>query len=471
MANNLGSIKSIVVLMLENRSFDNILGWLFANDGQPLGGLTGKESNASLSGLLIPVSKNSTRDNVPSPDPGEEYQHINMQLFGSKTAPVPPTAKNLGFVLDYESVKGNPADIMACYDPSLIPNLAAIAKKYAVCDAWHAPVPSQTWPNRAFAHAATSWGMVNNFPYDPYEWRMPTIFQKMAAIPGMTWRVYYDDNYVSGTRLQFSPLHKPGYSKNIIGFENFLHDANAGQLPHYAFIEASFFHNPLTGKKQSDLHPPSHITPGDEFIARCYNAIVTSPQWAANEVLFVITFDEHGGCYDHVPPPANAVAPDNRKGQLGFNFKRFGVRVPAVVVSPFVVAGSLFHAAPQTMPYDHTSILATIEKVFNIAPLTKRDAAAQDLGSILTGPARTDSAPLTIAPQAFAAAAGAENEDLAAEPLNDLQRGMVMAMQKVVAQQTGVAASDVAVAAAAEEVRTVDDAHDFFRWAKRKTGL
>ena len=118
--------------------------------------------------------------------------------------------------MDYVSVGGVEQDIMSCYDPSLIPNLAAICNRYAVCVAWYSSVPTQTWANRAFTHAATSWGMVNNI-YNPARWRMPTIFQQMAAIPGMTWRVYYDENYIALTRLQFIELLKPGYNKNFLG--------------------------------------------------------------------------------------------------------------------------------------------------------------------------------------------------------------------------------------------------------------
>jgi phospholipase C len=478
MANNLANVKSIVVLMMENRSLDNLLGYLYFDqgnvspNGDAFNGLTGNESNPNSNGSPILVRRESSRNNMPNPDPGEEYAHVNMQLFKSQTPPVPPVATNDGFVLDYLTQQGKAADIMSCYDPSMIPNVAEICRRYALCDAWHAPVPTQTWANRAFAHAATSWGMVNNAPNDPFRWRMPTIFQKMAAISNMPWRIYYDENYMSFTRLQFSPLLKPGYNKNILGFEHFLNDANAGQLPRYSFVEPNFFANPLTKKKESDMHPPSDITPGDEFVARVFNAVITGPQWAKNEVLLVITFDEHGGCYDHVSPPINAVAPDSKKGEFGFDFKRFGVRVPAVVVSPFVKKGSVFHAAPNATPYDHTSILATIEKVNQIAALTKRDAAAPDLGSILTEPARNDASPLPITSDAVVATKAAV-QALANQPLNDLQQGMVTAMKRVLGQKAPAAAAPAkaARAAAVRPIATVDDAREFFKDARLALGL
>ena len=476
---NLDKVKSVVVLMMENRSFDNILGYLYAPgnvspNGDAFNGLTGNESNSGVA-----VRKESKRTSVPKPDPGEEYQHVNVQLFGVDPAPAPPDATNDGFVTDYVNVGGKKADIMSCYEPALIPNLAEICRRYAVCDAWHAPVPSQTWTNRSFAHAATSWGMVNNAPDNPFLWRMPTVFQRMSAIPGYSWRVYYDESYIPLTRLQFSPLLKPGYSKNFLGFEHFLHDANSGQLPNYAFVEPNFFHNPLTGKVQSDMHPPSDIVPGDGFIGRVFNAIVTSPQWAKNEVLLIITFDEHGGCYDHVAPPTNAARPDNKKGEFGFDFKRFGVRVPAVIVSPFVRKGSVFHAAPGATPYDHTSILATLRRLYTKLPaFSKREAAAPDLDAVLSGPARKGETPLPVAaPKAMPAVAaqGASKQALAAQPMNDLQQSMVTAMKQVMVAkapaQKGIAATKALPAAAAKDVQTVDDAFDFFKEAKQATGL
>ena len=478
---NLSKVKSVVTLMLENRSLDNILGYLYypnnkSPNGDAFDGLTGNETN---SGTKVQAAK---KTDTPKPDPGEEYQHVNVQLFGVDPPPNPPVATNSGFVTDYVNVKGKPAEIMSCYDPGAIPYLAEICRRYAVCDAWYASVPSQTWTNRAFAHAGTSWGMVNNAPDNPFLWRMPTIFQRMAAVPDYTWRIYYDENYTSFTRLQFAPLLKPGYSKNILGFEHFLHDANAGQLPDYAFVEPNFFHNPLTGKLQSDMHPPSDIVPGDAFIARVFNAIVTSPQWEKNEVLLIITFDEHGGCYDHAAPPTNAVAPDNKKGQFGFDFKRFGVRVPTVIVSPFVQQGSVFHAPPGATPYDHTSILATMRKLLPKLPaFSKREQAAPDLDAVLAGPARTGETPLAIAAPApvpaLAAAGIAKQQAIASQPLNDLQQSMVNAMKQVMLQKAPAAAGKKglaaakAVPAAAKSVQTIDDAFDFFKEAKQATGL
>ena len=474
MTNQLSTVENVVVLMLENRSFDNLMGYLYAENvnvspnGDPYDGLTGNESNpTSVSGTtLIQVKPETSDGTIPKPDPGEEYQHVNTQLFQ------PPGEQNKGFVIDYETQDPtNYAQIMRCFDPSMAPCLRQIANQYAVCDAWHASVPSQTWPNRSFVHCASSNGNINNWPYDPFQWDINTIFNVMAHTQKASWFVYYDELYIPLTRLQFPHLWPHGYKKNFKPFAEFLNDANAGSLPNYSFIEPNFFHNPINGRVQNDQHPPADMTPGDTFIGQVFNAIVTSPQWKANQVLFVITHDEHGGCYDHVFPPQNATPPKGSPGKDGFNFKRFGVRVPLVVVSPYVPAGSVFNAPSSGPPFDHTSILATLERRFGISPLDTRDAVAPDLGIALTlAHPRTDSAPISL-PQSFVAMDVDEAENT---PLNELQmsivHGVYNAMQNapLTAPRLGVAPDAAATFDRPETVTTVGEAFRYIRRAPRK---
>jgi len=485
MANQLATVESIVVLMLENRSFDNLIGYLYypgntSPNGDAYDGLTGNESNPDSNGNPVPVAMIAGSTITPDPDPGEEYQHINMQLFSQNPPPSPtPPATNKGFVLDYEHVvaaSDNPSasttQIMGCYPPDVVPCLAEIIRRYAVCDRWFAAVPTQTWPNRSFVHAAWSNGHMNNAPDNPLLWHIDTIFNRMAATQKASWSVYYDDLAVSLTRLQMSQLWPLGYKKHFHDFEDFLHDANAGKLANYVFIEPSFFSNPLNGKPANDQHPIHDVAVGDAFIGKVFNAVVSSPQWTANKVLFIITYDEHGGCFDHVPPAMTAVPPKPGTGAYGFDFKRYGVRVPAVVVSPYVPKGSVFRAAQGQNEFDHTAILATIERRFGIDPLTDRDRNAPDLGPILSlDQPRTDSAPVDIPtpPEPVGAASAAAMD----EPLNDLQRSIVTAMHFATIGGGGapVEAAEAAPLQPPQTVNTVGDALGYIREGRKRLGI
>src|SRR5690349_2159137 len=451
---NLSTVKSIVVLMMENRSLDTFAGWIYQNsnnvspNGDTYDGLTSSMYNPSaVTGQNVNVGSTTDHKN-PEIDPGEVFTHVNTQLFGGNP---PPNTQGLGYLTDYTNVvqgKIDPNIIMQCFDPSVVSCTQAIAQQFAICDEWFCSVPSQTWPNRSFVHAATSNGNIVNAPYDPGLWNVPTIFNVMARRPGSTWRVYYDDFLIPLTWLQMRQLHRFGYWKNFMGLDDFFNDAQNGSLPQYAFIEPSFFSNPVVGPA-TDAHPPHNVFIGDQFIGKIYNAIVQSPQFQANEVLFIITFDEHGGCYDHVAPFDNATPTPQVNPQ--FDFTRFGVRVPTIVVSPYVAAGSVFNmrgsnplpAPGSTLPpwstytpYDHTSILRTIELCFGYSPISTRDAAAPDLGSILSGPARTNYETVPIATPAMMQAEianDASDDTLAQQPLNDLQVSIVAGLAHLAA--------------------------------------
>jgi phospholipase C len=188
-------------------------------------------------------------------------------------------------------------------------------------------------------------------------------------------------------------------------FAQFLSDAQNGALPNYSFIEPRYFPDPILREIPNDLHPPHNVLFGEKLIAQVYNAVRSSPCW--KKTLLIITFDEHGGCFDHVPPPP---APSPEAGTAvnnpyGFTFNRYGVRVPAVIVSPYIPAGSKIRAVPQgvppaggPLPFDHTSIIATVRALFGLGgPLTARDAAAPTLLAALSlalpindGPRRID---------------------------------------------------------------------------------
>ena len=164
-----------------------------------------------------------------------------------------------------------------------------------------------------------------------------------------------------------------------------MRDAASGNLPAYSFIEPRYFANPVLRKMPNDQHPPHDVAYGESLIASVYNAVRSGPGW--KNTLLVVTYDEHGGCYDHVVPPA--ATPPGSAASAGFDFDRFGVRVPAVIVSPWVPKGSVIRP-PGPTPFDHTSIIATLRKLFPFAPLTPRDAAAPDLLGALTGDGSND---------------------------------------------------------------------------------
>jgi phospholipase C len=208
----------------------------------------------------------------------------------------------------------------------------------------------------------------------------PSIFGLLSK-NNISWSIYgYTDPPL--TRLDF-PDTKDADDSHFGLFTDFQAAAANGTLASYVFLEPSW---DAAGNSQ---HPNYNVALGEQLIHDVYYALRNGPAW--NETLFIITYDEHGGCYDHVPPPLGAVPPDNSAGEDGFDFKRFGPRVPTVLISPFIAPGTVFRVADNAMPLDHTSILKTIETRWNLPSLTARDAAASDVGAVLTlATARTD---------------------------------------------------------------------------------
>jgi phospholipase C len=390
----LTQVSHIVVLMLENRSFDHMLGFLYADSGNksPSGsafaGLGGTESNPDGTGKAVPVYKiKTTTPNayfMPGADPGEGYTATNSQLFNTTTAAVPPTATNSGFVTDYAYTLGWQSkesgwsilpgtvatDIMGMFTPTMLPVLSGLARGFAVCDQWFSSAPTETLPNRAFACAGTSQGHMDD---KTKTFTAPSIFGLLTKHK-LDWRIYgYDAEPL--TRMTF-PDTTNAPETHFGLFTDFQAAAAAGTLPPYTFLEPSW---EATGNSQ---HPNYNVALGEQLIHDVYYALRNGPGW--NQTLLIITYDEHGGCYDHVPPPTNAVPPDTDAGEYGFDFKRFGLRVPTVLVSPLIAAGTVFRVAANSMPLDHTSILKTVEQRWSLPALTARDAAAPGFGAVLT---------------------------------------------------------------------------------------
>src|SRR5947209_5769984 len=363
-------IQHVFVLMLENRSFDHMLGFsgITGSDaagGQPtrINGLSGAESNTANGQTYL--AQAPAPDMLPT-DPGHEFTDVLEQLCGPGAQYPPggvyPPINNSGFAASYLTVSGHgdASDVMRCQSPAQIPVLTALAKEFAVCDNWFASVPGATWPNRIFVHAASSGGLDHSpSTAEIVYWETiaglrlsnGTIFDAMNRA-NVAWRLYAGDDFpmVAALRgIQLSLIHP---------FHEFVDDVAQADYPvSYTFIEPSYnvLEDYLCSTSQ---HPKDGVTPGEALIKCVYESIRNSPAWDSS--MIVITWDEHGGFYDHAaPPPATApgdTAPGSHHNQFGFTFEQYGVRVPAVVISPLIPKNLIDHRI-----YDHTSILATLE--------------------------------------------------------------------------------------------------------------
>jgi len=426
------ALDHIVVVMFENRSFDNLLGRLYQpGEVASFEGVLDKELTNPIpawahdrgpGAASVPygIAANS---NTPNPDPGEEYQHVNTQLFGLIDPPAnrgvpademvtpfnaPPYSKARpsmdGFVADYISAwqaelgreprYDEYAQIMTGYAPVQLPVTSALARGFATFDHWFCEVPSQTFANRSFFHAASSSGLVNNLsPADsfPLHNTDQTIFERLDR-SGLDWRVYCDPpSHMSLTGIIHAPRLWRYFATRFVTTDRFLQDCADGTLPAYSFIEPNLLYG------HNDMHPafgamfpgvpidpPSSLLGGEALLAKIYNAIRSSSSDTGSNAwntLLVVTCDEHGGTYDHVPPPlVQPPCPGGPAGELGFRFDRSGVRVPAFVISPWIPAQTVV-----TAEYRHTSVIATLRERWQLgAALTGRDAAAAGLAPILS---------------------------------------------------------------------------------------
>lgn len=418
-------IDHIIVLMLENRSFDCLLGKLRPGDPD-YNGLSGQEFNLlniksapQSIGVWNQPGTDPATLSIPTPDPGESWDSMNAQLFGFGGTPGLQVPTMSGFVDNYVTrPKGGPRlpqAPMHYFTPDQVPILSQLANAFAVSDQWFASAPCQTWPNRFFLHTGTAGRYANNQMFRPHE--MPTIFTRFNAHEQPDgWKVYFHD-----VPQCFALTDLWHHRDHFHLYEQFAQDIADGSLPSYTFIEPRYFPDM---DFPSDMHPPHDITFGEQLIADVYNTLRASSYW--DKSLLIITFDEHGGCYDHVPPP-RAVSPDGEPSREGFTFNRYGVRVPAVLVSPYIKAGTILriastlpHQGPP-YPFDHTSVIATLRQRFTLGgPLTHRDGAAPHLGTVftLTGPDNLGPQRLTVS------TAEQGNERLEADrhrPLSDLQ--------------------------------------------------
>jgi phospholipase C len=428
------NIKYVVHLMLENRSFDSVLGWLrwngqprpnnhvpaLRNKEQEFYGLAGDEwlpSNRSYflregpftykREYITKITPGTDWDHceMPVSDPGEEFEHVQLQLKAAPYAPTDPA----GYYIDYLTAytDGSPQDILGVFTPETLPCLNTLAARFAVSDMWFASVPTQTDPNRAFSLCGTSLGRINNnadvntykLCDEPFS-NTNNIFSVFNAFnvknpskPPIKWKLYSRWNWhdvefgwtfwhsrgLAGAKCfdatkgkYFTQYMFPkGFDDSRWGgtgaLEDFKRDIAQNTLPAFSYLEPSFFPQSLLLTHLTDYHPPESVFTGEGFVRDVFNALKSNSTIWTNTLL-IITFDEHGGTYDHLMPPTNAVPPDKNTNP-DFDFKRYGVRVPTLLISPWVTAGTIFRAGyypevtdPKPLPFDHTSVLATLCK-------------------------------------------------------------------------------------------------------------
>jgi phospholipase C len=398
-------IEHIFVLMLENRAFDHMLGFseIQGRDAETgsatqVNGLTGIESNV-FNGSTYLVSKPA--DTVMPVDPGHEFTNVLEQLSGQGTnyprGGAYPPIDNSGFVASYAASGGStaPGEIMKCFAPDQLPVLVALAEEFAICDNWHASVPGPTWPNRMFVHAASAGGLDHSpSNQEIVEWETIGGFQfKAGSIfdalkqKGVSYRLYGGDDFPMVAALKGISLF------DIHHYSTFASDLAESRFPHnYVFIEPSY--DVLNEYRNStSQHPLTDVTLGENLIKETYEALRKSAIWETS--VLIITWDEHGGFYDHVAP-TTAVAPgdsdaNGKYSQFGFTFEQYGPRVPAVVVSPLIPKNKIDHRL-----YDHASIPAMIEALYGVSPLTARDRQANSPHQLLSLSTARPDAPMTL---------------------------------------------------------------------------
>jgi phospholipase C len=365
------NLKHIVVLMMENRSFDHMLGSLKADDSR-INGLTGNESNPDTTNEPAKVQPQAEFQSQLDPDPDHHFIAVNKQLyFGTPGPPGVPAMQ--GFVQSYydqQKSVSHSRKIMYYFAKEKLPVLTSLARSFAVFNGWFSAVPGPTICNRAFAHYGTSFGKVS---MDMFEVKEPwvSIYERVIAA-GHSSKLYYFDQASSTMEIVNLLKNQP---QIFATYDQFLEDCKSGELPQYSFIEPNYSDHEGDGGGEaiaSDQHPDHDVQAGEVFVATVYNAIRQNPElWKSTALL--ILYDEHGGIYDHVPPPSCtpdgfvATAQDTGTG-FAFSFDRLGVRVPAILVSPWIpkatVVTGVADDPARGRTFEHASIPATVTSHF-----------------------------------------------------------------------------------------------------------
>ncbi len=334
-------VDHLVLVMMENRSFDHYFGALSLVEGRAEvdGLLPGMSNPSPLGGIVTPAPLREWC--VPDPPHGWDSSHAQFAA-----------GLNNGFAEQYHASTGSdPAWALGYHDRSVLPVTYALSDAYVTCQRWFASVMGPTWPNRLFVHCGENQGMTGNDLPDDMPYTARTLYDQLDEA-GLSWSYYYSDApfiAVLGDIL---------LRDEVRPIDEFYADAAAGTLPSVSIVEPAFSFN--------DDHPPHHPLLGQLFLASVHNALARSPAWG--RTMLVITYDEHGGFHDHVPPPKTV---DDRAAE---GFDQLGFRVPTLVCGPWMKAGHV-----SDVVHDHTSWLKTVQERFGLESLTTRNAAANDL--------------------------------------------------------------------------------------------
>jgi phospholipase C len=377
-------ISHIIILMMENRSFDHLLGWLNLKglDGLYEGQTTPKDPN-DLSKGSLPLTRKGY--DVSPDDPKHDFDNIALQINDNGMN---------GFVYDSIISGLNETNPVNMFDETNAPIINTLAKEFAVFDKWFCSIPGPTDPNRAFAMSGTSTGVLTNF--NGTLWEQQSYFDYLQKHNRSFSGYYQDDLWALG---YFKDLHDPKNSQHIHELDQkFYSDVAEGNLSDFIWLQPR-----MTTVSETSVptwqHPDASIREGERLIKQVccviscfpltplscpqiYEALRAGPKW--NETLFLITYDEHGGFYDHVPPPAGdgVPAPDEAVASNGFSFNQLGVRIPTLAISPWIPAGTVVHESlpgeqpTPTSAFDSTSILATTNKLLGLT-----DEGAPPLGN------------------------------------------------------------------------------------------
>lgn len=371
----LDPIKHVVLLMLENHSFDQMLGCM-KGIYSDLEGVDPKQPGKNMDGAVA-CFQTPTDARHMDLDPKHEYENVMEQIKNN----------NSGFVSNFaakmpKSTAAQRKQIMQYYELDHLPALHALAREFTICDHWFSSMPGPTWPNRIFALSGTCNGRVD-MP-DGLEhldlsalgaYDQNTIFDRLNEAR-KSWKVYFHDVPLSLTLTHQRKLNNVFRYHHISEFFRDL-TGSPQTFPEFSFIEPCYqMYN------QNDDHPPHDIMRAQKLIADVYNAIRSSPIW--DSTLFVLLYDEHGGFYDHLVPPTSVTPPDGKTDASNFRFDQYGIRVPALLISPWVQKGVL------ATQFDHTSLLKYLTTKWNLGALGDRTRSANSFEAAFVSEKRVD---------------------------------------------------------------------------------